>query len=249
VWGLQSIGEALRAARMANGHAIQDAAVATRIRAGYLEALENEEFDRLGGAVYVKGFLRTYATWLGLDPGPLLEAFRTHEGSEGPPQVFQGGLRPIEAGFGGFGHRRRVNWFVLGSVAAFLVLVVGLVSLFGSLGGAERQPPVAAPETTARSRAPVAAPPPTTTVARPAGVRLVVRYRDASWSRVTVDGAAVFEGILQAGARRTFQGNRRIELMLGNAGAVRLNLNGRDLGLAGGSGEVWRGTFTPNGRR
>jgi len=60
------VGERLRNARQARGLAFEDAEAATRIRRRYLEALEDEAFDELPGATYVKGFLNSYASYLGL---------------------------------------------------------------------------------------------------------------------------------------------------------------------------------------
>lgn len=54
---------------------MQDASEATKVRESYLAALEQEEFSSLGSHVYVRGFLRSYATYLRLDPEPLLEAY------------------------------------------------------------------------------------------------------------------------------------------------------------------------------
>src|SRR3712207_3612777 len=71
------IGETLRAARRQQGVALADAAAETRVRESYLAALEEEDFGALGGDVYVKGFLRSYARFLRLDPEPLLAAYRT----------------------------------------------------------------------------------------------------------------------------------------------------------------------------
>src|ERR671911_2223785 len=81
---LRTIGEALRSAREAQGKSLDDAAVATRIRSSYLEALEEERFGDLGGNVYAKGFLRSYAGYLGVHPAPLLEAHRAQETPEAP---------------------------------------------------------------------------------------------------------------------------------------------------------------------
>ncbi len=69
------IGATLRAAREQQGIAIEDAAEATKIRASYLEALEQEAFERLPGATYARGFLRAYGEYLGLDPQPLIDEF------------------------------------------------------------------------------------------------------------------------------------------------------------------------------
>jgi cytoskeleton protein RodZ len=71
-----AIGERLREARMRRKIDIADVESATKIRAKYLRALENEEFGLLPGNTFVKTFLRTYAEYLGLDPQLLLEEYR-----------------------------------------------------------------------------------------------------------------------------------------------------------------------------
>src|SRR5919202_345361 len=71
-----AIGERLREARMRQKIDIAEVESATKIRAKYLRALENEEFSLLPGNTFVKTFLRTYAEYLGLDPQLLLEEYR-----------------------------------------------------------------------------------------------------------------------------------------------------------------------------
>lgn len=70
------IGASLRDARESQGRSLEDAAGALRARVGQLQALEDERFDTFGGDVYAKGFLKSYANELGLDPAPLLETYR-----------------------------------------------------------------------------------------------------------------------------------------------------------------------------
>ena len=65
----------MRNAREAKGLTLAAAETLTRIRAVYLEALEEEKFDRLPGAVYARGYLRTYAPALGIDPDELMDAY------------------------------------------------------------------------------------------------------------------------------------------------------------------------------
>ncbi len=74
------IGETLRAARRRRGTSLADVAADTRVRESYLAAIEQEDFEGLGGDVYVKGFITSYARYLELDPEPLLEIYRTHAG-------------------------------------------------------------------------------------------------------------------------------------------------------------------------
>src|SRR5215210_1212156 len=77
---MQAIGERLREARMRQGLDLTEVEIATKIRAKYLRAMENDEFSMLPGSTYVKSFLRTYAEYLGLDAQLLVEEFRAqHE--------------------------------------------------------------------------------------------------------------------------------------------------------------------------
>src|SRR5665648_271152 len=77
---MADIGTTLREARMRAKIDITEVESATKIRAKYLRALENEEWDLLPGPTYVKSFLRTYAEYLGLDVTLLLEEYkRQHE--------------------------------------------------------------------------------------------------------------------------------------------------------------------------
>jgi len=80
---LTGIGVELRDARLARGVTIEDAQRSTRIARRYLEALEQEDFDALPAPVFARGFLRSYAQYLGLDPNELVARF---PGEPRPPQ-------------------------------------------------------------------------------------------------------------------------------------------------------------------
>src|SRR5881398_1135733 len=73
---MPGIGETLREARMRQRLDITDVEAQTKIRAKYLRALENEDFQMLPGPTFVRSFLRTYAEFLGLDPHLLVEEYR-----------------------------------------------------------------------------------------------------------------------------------------------------------------------------
>jgi cytoskeleton protein RodZ len=73
---MPDIGSTLREARMRRRIDIQEVETATKIRAKYLRALENEEWSLLPGATFVKTFLRTYAEYLGLDGRLLVEEYK-----------------------------------------------------------------------------------------------------------------------------------------------------------------------------
>src|ERR1700733_8929987 len=73
---MADIGATLREARMRSRIDISEVEVRTKIRAKYLRAMENEEWDMLPGPVYVKSFLRTYSDFLGLDSRMLIDDYR-----------------------------------------------------------------------------------------------------------------------------------------------------------------------------
>lgn len=70
---MAGIGEALRSTRERRGLSIDEVARETRISPRFLEALEAEQFDELPAPVYVRGFLRSYASYLKIEPQPLLD--------------------------------------------------------------------------------------------------------------------------------------------------------------------------------
>jgi cytoskeleton protein RodZ len=240
---LPSIGEALRSAREAQGKSVEDAAAATRIRPSYLEALEEEHFEQLGGNVYAKGFLRSYARFLGVDPDPLLDAYRAQERPDAP--LFEHAPTAIRGGRAG--PRRGPTWLAVAIACVSIILVVSLWSLLRPAPDpTSAQPPFAPePATTAAVGSAGTSAPPTTARPAPKGVTVTLRYTGPSWTRVTADGKIAFEGTPGPGARRTFRARRSVDLILGAPAAVTLNVNGKDLGVPDRSGAIWRRSFTP----
>src|SRR6187200_285447 len=115
---MPEIGETLRETRMRRRIDMTEVEAATKIRAKYLRALENEEWDLLPGPTFVKTFLRTYAEYLDLDPRLLVEEYRQRY--ERPSSQ---DLTPFGPGLGGQRRRRRPP-ALLGPGLALLVGVV-----------------------------------------------------------------------------------------------------------------------------
>jgi cytoskeleton protein RodZ len=235
------IGDILRNARREQGATLADAAAQTRVRETYLAALEEEEFAALGGDVYVKGFLRSYAKYLGLDPEPLLTAYRReHEGADEPAPVAAAPVAPVQS-------ERQPGIMVVAGVAAVLLLLLAVIGIAG------RDDP-AVPEDQAVAPAPVTTTaPPTTEPAEPdvdpepetepeaepvEGVEVVVTVTgSAAWMRVEVDGQNVFEGEESNGFTQTFQGDEEVTLRIGDPAAVSIVFNGEDQGELGSPGQ------------
>lgn len=132
------IGETLRAARHEQGKTLADAAAETRVREAYLAALEEEQFEVLGGDVYVKGFLRSYARFLELDPEPLLEAYRREFEHRDDLTAAPLKQRPVAP----MGRERQPGIAIVAAVAGALLLVLAAIGL---LGGDEEPEQVGAP--------------------------------------------------------------------------------------------------------
>ncbi|HXR31002.1 MAG TPA: helix-turn-helix domain-containing protein [Solirubrobacterales bacterium] len=141
------IGSVLRRARNRRGIELSEVEAATRIRARFLRAIENEEWDALPGGVYTRGFIRAYASFLGLDGDRLVEDYRTEvegpQGGRGPDHE----LAPIAASTAtGSASRGRRSPLRLGWLAAAAVLLVAAIAIAAPWrggdgeGGAKRSP-------------------------------------------------------------------------------------------------------------
>ena len=141
---MPEIGATLREARMRAHIDVSEIEAKTKIRAKYLRALENEEWDLLPGPTYVRSFLRTYAQALGLDSKLLLEEHRLRH--ERPSEA---DLQPIvPAGRMSRGGGRRVKppdgrWFPLAVGAIVVVIALLLIGLLSG-GASNKKPPSAA---------------------------------------------------------------------------------------------------------
>lgn len=241
-----SIGGDLAAAREAAGQTIDDVSRATRIRGELLRRIENDDFAGCGGAVYARGHLRSIATHLGLDPVPLVEEFdRANGGVQAPAarEIFEHEVIAMP-------ERKGPNWTGAMAAVAAVLLVIALVSVFTANTPAG-SPPAAAPLTSstptpsvAPSSAPTSQPP--LVAGNLGGVNLrVTLVNSRSWVTVRADGKTVYEGLMRAPMQQDFTAKNKINVVFGNAGAVRIVVNGRDLGSPGRPGDVVRLEFLP----
>lgn len=92
---MEEIGRRLEAARLAKGLTLQDVEDETRIRKKYVEALEVGRLTDIPGDVYVKGFLRTYGNFLGLDGEGLVEELKSGSGTTEPGRAAKPTAAPV----------------------------------------------------------------------------------------------------------------------------------------------------------
>jgi cytoskeleton protein RodZ len=228
------LGSALAAARRDRGLSVEDVAAATRIRPAIIRAIEADDFDACGGAVYARGHLRSVAQVVGADSRPLVAEFdrRFHQPVPALRTSALGSFEPPkDAGRSG---RGSPTW---ASVAAGVLVVVVLFLAAswligrGDDGDASGTPAPPAAVTTPPAPTPTAAP--TTPAPKPAPRVVVVRLRAAggsSWVSVTGSKGAIFEGILSKGQAREFRDAKQLSVRFGNSPAVRVTANGKDVG-------------------
>jgi cytoskeleton protein RodZ len=241
-----SIGEALTSARESAGLSVEQVCAATRIRRTLLEAIERDDLVQCGGDFYARGHIRTIAATVGTDPAPLLAQFDAEHAGSAPPraaEVFEPDTARPE--------HRGPNWTAAMLAALVLVVGYGVVSAVRDDGTGR---PVAGANRSA-SQAPTnaaASSPPLDggsmlAQAHRNRVTVVLRARDLSWVQATTaSGKELFQGLLERGQVRTFTARARVKLVVGNAGAVVLTVNGTHLGTAGRAGQVARVQFTPH---
>ena len=127
---MADIGTTLREARIRSRIDITEVEARTKIRAKYLRAIENEEWDLLPGPVYVKSFLRTYGDFLGVDSRLLVDEFKRRY--ERPADQ---DLRPISSlGRERERRRRRPRLGRIGVIVLALVAVAAALWFVGTLG-------------------------------------------------------------------------------------------------------------------
>lgn len=210
-----TVGERLRAAREEKGLSLEDVAAQTRIPQRHLESLESSDWDKLPAPTYTTGFAKSYATAVGLDRAEISEALRAEMGGQRAvvhqAEVFE----PADPA------RTMPKWLVFGAIAA----VIGVVILMSWLNERSLEQPEE-PRNAAMAEAPPAAqaraPAPAPAVAQGP---VVLTATAPAWIRVTDQGKALFEGVLQPGQSYTVPATASAPMLRAGAPeALRINV-------------------------
>lgn len=247
-----SIGRSLTEARESAGLTVDEVAAATRIRRTLVLAIERDDFSSCGGDFYARGHVRSVARTVGVDARPLLAVFDDARPGAAPPRASD----VFESEVAARPPRRGPNWSLAMALALVVVVVLGVAQVLSSSTREQDRPRPDRPAGASRSPGPGGASPAPASSEGPAEtgavtpvprerVTVVVRARGRSWLQVTSgSGRELFQGVLEDRAM-TFAARRRVRLLLGDAGAVLLTVNGTPFGLAGEPGQVVRVQFTP----
>ena len=229
----------LRAARELAGLTVEQVAKKTNIRAGVIEDLEKNSVDVCGGIAYARGHIRSIAKVIKADGDLLVAEIEAAQGDTS--------RRIIDALYdNNVADRPKVKKVMKFSTLAGLaaaVLGIGFVvniaiNNVSSSNESEVAVATASPSPSASAEA-----------ANTNGVNLTVTAVDGrTWLGITNEqGETVFDGQIKSGESKSFQNSDLSRVSIGNASAVRITLNGVDLGVAGGFGEVARYKYTQAG--
>jgi cytoskeleton protein RodZ len=226
------IGPTLREARVRKRLTLQQVEEDTKIRCRYLQALEDEEFTVLPGQAYAKGFLQSYASYLGLDPRVFIEEFNSrHSDPEQDQLAGPSALRRPA-------HSRRTSGLVFFAVVAILVLAS--IYLLGLRGGSDEQPPKVDPSALTTSASPSPAVSPSGTVSpAPAGTSTVVVEAATAPCYIEVfsgslQKAAIFADTVPQGERKTYRPKGMLYIRVGgDPAALAIWLNDKPVRTSG----------------
>lgn len=251
-----TFGDRLKREREMREVPLEEISAATRISNRYLQALESEEWSKLPGGVFARGFVRSIARYLGLDEESLLAEFDLARSKEPSPPPHQT-LEPMP--------QEMPRW-----LPAVVAAVVLLLLLAGAVYGWRRlsarrsahtaavsvpmSTPAFAPAASAPvSSAPVATTPvsaaaaapaekqPATSAPAEASLDLSVSASAPTRVRIVADGVVLLDGEMHSGDTLHFAANERFEVTAADSSAVLLELNGQampPIGTPGSSGTI-----------
>ncbi len=274
----ESFGSTLRAARERRGVSLRQIANATKISLGVLEALERNDFSRLPGGIFSRAFIRSYAAEVGLDPDATIQDFLAQLPTELPSSAVHHAAEPIEDYAAVESDRQAASTLLrLVLISVPIAATVAYLSVrgarpeptpaaaapvesvsrtpvappppFGSASQADA-PPSALPATApSDSEVPRAAGPAVTDDEPVERLLLSVSASRICWLSLTVDGQRTMRRLLQPGEERTIEARREIVLTVGDAGAIRMVVNGAEARPLGRPGEVVTARLTPTNFR
>jgi len=210
------IGNSLREAREHQGLDYSQVELATKIRAKYIQALEDEHFEILPSGTYIKGFLRSYSEYLGLDGQLYVDEYNSRFIADGIEEAPRERRQPRI-------HQQRAlqgRMVLLGllGIAALTALVIVAWKFGGGDPATSTTPPAAAPHKPA-----------------PTGLRFVGLGKGTYLEirRGSSTGAVLYQGTLQRG-KAEFVIGKRFCLTVRRSAGVRFKLAGRPVSLPAG---------------
>lgn len=274
------IGAELKERRELLELSFEEVEVRVRVPAHHLQRLENGEFDNFPSPTQARGMLHNYANFLGLESDALLlryaeallDRFRRQqeqESSKAPARKSPFAWLKLPPWLRRFLSRDNLAGALI-TIALGSLFIWGISRIAATRAEQGLEPTAPAlgdlliPSSTATLDSPQVSTESadgdgensdtadgeaqiTVQVANPRNVELQLVPSQRVWVRVTTDGAVVFEGRLVPGENYAYSANNEVLVFTGNVAALRVYLNGQDLGVLGIEGEVVNLIFSAEG--
>lgn len=270
----QAIGKQLRERRELISLTVEEVERHTKLKTTFVKALEAGALEQLPSTVQTRGMLTNYATFLDLDTEALLlqfadalQARRREKYAETPREKIQTEVKASIPLFRSF----IVGDLLLGTIMIVLLVALGIWGIGYALTSSQvkAEPtnsisivdvlaqddlftltpedfaPVNDPELATQQSAETSAP--TSTLSLDANVMVSIFSMERAFVRIAVDDEVVFEGRIAPFETLQYQATDKIEILCGNAAALKITYNGKDLGLMGNVGEVVNRVYTISG--
>jgi transcriptional regulator with XRE-family HTH domain len=232
-----TLGKYLRDAREAMGIDIREAAQQTRISVNYLNALEEEDFSKLPGEVFVKGFLKSYGRYLHLEETEVMKRYTELKPQTAtPPASPADGEKATvipEQGIAKKARETPIEPFVWGAVIFISLIVFLLTSMPANKHTGSSSVTVTAPTGTLQGVEQFKA-------RRPDKLYLEIVALEDTWLLVRTDTSPQKKAVLKKGESLIWSADEMFLLSYSDVSAVRLLLNGEELVVRGTKGTVIR---------
>lgn len=248
----KSVGTILKEARLAKGLSLMDIEKGTSIRSRYLEAVENDEYDKTPGEVFLKGIIRNYGNFLGLDGLELVTMYKASAAGIAAEAARSQGIREVDkvhlniqlketrdigSGTGKFEMPALPVKQIAAGVAALAILAAGYFAIPAAINYVKSMPKDE-PKQVEQVK------PDTKPAAVMDKVTVELEAEGSCWLEASADGKELFSGTMQAKEKKTFEAKEKLVIRYGNIGAMKIKVNGELVDLKGEHGVAVK-TYTP----
>ena len=242
---METVGKILKSARIEQNLSLDDIEKATSIRRRYLEAIENDDYENAPGDVFVKGIIRTYGNYLGLNGTELVDIYKAETAGKVIEDVKSEGIREVsnvklnislkqERNFGeGNGKINFAEYFSVKKIAVAAVAVCVLAGgyfgykMLDSVTVFPSEPAVSETEKLPQAKMPAV---------KNDKITVEMLATDKCWLEVKADGKEIFVGMLQPNDKKNFEAKDKLIIKYGNIGAVDITVNGEKVSTQGEHG-------------
>jgi len=257
-----TLGTYLKKTRETHGISIEELASSTKINISVLAALETDNFKKLPAPIFVKGFIRSYLKYLGVDPKEAILFYELLISPTRKPETKIDDLSDRD-GVKINKYKVKLGTRVVISALSVVIIVLSLVvyNLYTKTGKkdkdvvssdqmvvkvAEQKPaiPVVAPAPTAvvpvTAPATIPAPPPAapTPPSEVITQKVTIKATADLWVKVKIDDKKAFDFLLRTGGIKKLEGTKEVKVLLGDAAAATIDYNGESMKNLGDKGSM-----------